>query len=136
MVSVIRAPSTDEIVTEPLLSKSRGTGAEPEPDKPLPVTSFPNGNVPLACAESRPTHRSPASFTYARKNALGRSLPQAIAHRGYKSEYPENTMAAFKGAVQVGVDAIETDIHLTQDDVVVLSHVRWRWGGTRPVKLM
>ena len=32
-------------------------------------------------------------------------------------------MGAFKGAVQVGANAIETDVHLTKDDVVVLSHV-------------
>jgi glycerophosphoryl diester phosphodiesterase len=33
-------------------------------------------------------------------------------------------MAAFKGAVKVGAHAIETDIHLTKDNIVVLSHVR------------
>jgi glycerophosphoryl diester phosphodiesterase len=49
-------------------------------------------------------------------------LPQAIAHRGFKAEHPENTMASFKGAVNVGAHAIETDIHLTKDGVVVLSH--------------
>jgi tubulin gamma len=49
-------------------------------------------------------------------------MPQAIAHRGYKAKFPENTMGAFKGAVEVGAEAIETDIHLTKDDVVVLSH--------------
>ena len=38
--------------------------------------------------------------------------------------YPENTMASFKDAVQVGAHAIETDVHLTADGVVVLSHVR------------
>ena len=32
-------------------------------------------------------------------------------------------MNAFRGAVKVGADAIETDIHLTKDDVVVLCHV-------------
>jgi phosphatidylglycerol phospholipase C len=32
-------------------------------------------------------------------------------------------MGAFKGAVDVGADAIETDIHLSKDGVVVLSHV-------------
>lgn len=32
-------------------------------------------------------------------------------------------MGAFKGAVEVGTHAIETDVHLTKDDVVVLSHV-------------
>jgi phosphatidylglycerol phospholipase C len=36
-------------------------------------------------------------------------------------------MAAFKGAVKVGAHAIETDIHLTKDNIVVLSHVRTLW---------
>ncbi|KAI1773459.1 PLC-like phosphodiesterase [Hypoxylon cercidicola] len=31
-------------------------------------------------------------------------------------------MAAFRGAVDVGADAIETDLHLSRDGVVVLSH--------------
>jgi phosphatidylglycerol phospholipase C len=34
-------------------------------------------------------------------------------------------MGAFKGAVDVGADALETDIHLSSDGVVVLSHVSW-----------
>ncbi|KAF2028657.1 tubulin-domain-containing protein [Setomelanomma holmii] len=63
-----------------------------------------------------------ASFAYARKDVSGNRKPQAIAHRGYKAMYPENTMGAFKGAVEVGADALETDIHLTSDGVVVLSH--------------
>jgi len=52
----------------------------------------------------------------------GRQLPHAIAHRGYKAKFPENTMGAFKGAVQVGAHAIETDVHITKDNTVVLSH--------------
>lgn len=59
----------------------------------------------------------------------GEKLPQIIAHRGFKAVYPENTMFAFKGAVETGADAVETDIHLTKDGVVVLSHVSPR--GTR-----
>lgn len=53
----------------------------------------------------------------------GRFLPQTIAHRGYKASFPENTMGAFKGAAEVGAHAIETDLHLSADGVVVLSHV-------------
>lgn len=49
-------------------------------------------------------------------------LPQAIAHRGYKAAYPENSMAAFRSAVEIGAHAIETDLHLSRDGVVVLSH--------------
>ena len=46
-----------------------------------------------------------------------------FAHRGYKAKFPENTMGAFKGAVEVGAEGLETDVHLTKDGVVVLSHV-------------
>lgn len=65
----------------------------------------------------------PAKFALAKKDVSGRRVPQAIAHRGYKTKFPENTMGAFKGAVEIGAEAIETDIHLTKDGVVVLSHV-------------
>lgn len=54
-------------------------------------------------------------------------MPQVIAHRGYKAEQPENTMGAFAGAVKVGAHALETDLHVSKDDVVVLSHVS-SWG--------
>jgi tubulin gamma len=64
-----------------------------------------------------------ATFAFGRKNVSGRRLPQAIAHRGYKAKFPENTMGAFKGAVEVGAEGLETDVHLTKDGVVVLSHV-------------
>jgi glycerophosphoryl diester phosphodiesterase len=58
------------------------------------------------------------------------------AHRGAAVELPENTMAAFRRAVEIGVDAIETDVHMTRDGHVVVSHdpsaermanVRARW---------
>ena len=64
----------------------------------------------------------PTKFTQYRYDARKRRMPQCIAHRGYKAKFPENTMGAFKGAVKVGAHAIETDIHLTKDDVVVISH--------------
>lgn len=64
-----------------------------------------------------------ATFAFAKKDVSGNRRPQAIAHRGYKAQFPENTMGAFRGAVEVGADALETDIHLTKDGVVVLSHV-------------
>ncbi|KAI1260967.1 PLC-like phosphodiesterase [Xylariaceae sp. FL1019] len=55
--------------------------------------------------------------------ASGRKgLPLAIAHRGFNVGVPENTMMAFKAAIEVGVDALETDLHLSRDGVVVLCH--------------
>ncbi|OLN85622.1 Phosphatidylglycerol phospholipase C [Colletotrichum chlorophyti] len=49
-------------------------------------------------------------------------LPQAIAHRGFKTLYPENTILAFRAALEAGAHALETDLHLSRDGVVVLSH--------------
>jgi glycerophosphoryl diester phosphodiesterase len=68
------------------------------------------------------TDPAQATFTKARQT-IGGHRPQAIAHRGYKASHPENTISAFKGAVEVGAHAIETDIHVTKDGIVVLSHV-------------
>ncbi|TVY78138.1 Phosphatidylglycerol phospholipase C [Lachnellula suecica] len=62
-----------------------------------------------------------STFTSAKDTPDGRR-PQCIAHRGYKAAFPENTMGAFKGAVEVGAHAIETDLHLSKDGVVLLSH--------------
>ena len=45
-----------------------------------------------------------------------------LAHRGYHAELPENTLAAFDAAVNVGADGIETDIRVTHDGVPVLFH--------------
>lgn len=45
-----------------------------------------------------------------------------IAHRGYSSAAPENTVAAFKTAVEKMVVAIEVDLMLSKDGVIVVSH--------------
>lgn len=45
-----------------------------------------------------------------------------IGHRGGAAAYPENTLAAFKNAVKLGVDGVEFDVQLTQDGEVVVIH--------------
>ncbi len=47
-------------------------------------------------------------------------LPAVIAHRGYSSLFPENTLASFAGAIDIGVDYIELDVQLTKDGQVVV----------------
>ena len=47
-----------------------------------------------------------------------------IAHRGGGSLAPENTLAAFWKALDVGADAIEMDVRLTRDQQVVVIHDR------------
>ncbi|TMA21411.1 MAG: glycerophosphodiester phosphodiesterase [Deltaproteobacteria bacterium] len=44
------------------------------------------------------------------------------AHRGASRELPENTMRAFRRALELGADALETDVHVTHDGVIVVSH--------------
>ena len=47
---------------------------------------------------------------------------QVVAHRGVTSAAPENTMAAFARALDLGVDAVELDVRLTRDARPVLYH--------------
>jgi glycerophosphoryl diester phosphodiesterase len=48
--------------------------------------------------------------------------PLLIGHRGYPARFPENTPAAFEGAIQAGCDMIELDVTLTKDRKVVVIH--------------
>ena len=43
-------------------------------------------------------------------------------HRGTRGLAPENTMAAFERALALGVTTIETDLAVTKDGVLVISH--------------
>lgn len=43
-------------------------------------------------------------------------------HRGDRRHAPENTMEGFRHAIALGVDMIETDIHMSRDGVVFLMH--------------
>jgi glycerophosphoryl diester phosphodiesterase len=47
---------------------------------------------------------------------------QVYAHRGASLSHPENTMAAFRTALEEGATGIETDLRLTRDGVIVLVH--------------
>ena len=49
-------------------------------------------------------------------------MSKIFAHRGFSGKYPENTMLAFEKAVEIGVDGIELDVHLTKDNELVIIH--------------
>lgn len=49
-------------------------------------------------------------------------IPRVVAHRGDSHNFPENTLEAFISAVNMGIDVIETDVHLTRDGHVVIWH--------------
>lgn len=44
------------------------------------------------------------------------------AHRGASAEYPENTLAAFRRAIDLGVEGMELDVHLSADGVPIVIH--------------
>lgn len=48
--------------------------------------------------------------------------PILYGHRGAAAELPENTLESFRRALERGADALETDVHLTLDGRVVVSH--------------
>lgn len=59
--------------------------------------------------------------------------PRLLAHRGFARAVPENTIAAFEAAIELGVHHLETDAQLTADGVAVLWHDPdlERWDGSR-----
>jgi glycerophosphoryl diester phosphodiesterase len=50
------------------------------------------------------------------------SRPLIIGHRGASASAPENTLAAFKMAIESGADGIEFDVRLSRDGVPVIIH--------------
>jgi glycerophosphoryl diester phosphodiesterase len=50
--------------------------------------------------------------------------PQVVAHRGATAEAPEHTLAAYRRAAEIGADAVECDVRMTRDGVLVCVHDR------------
>jgi glycerophosphoryl diester phosphodiesterase len=48
--------------------------------------------------------------------------PAIAAHRGGARLWPENSLTAFRGALGLGVDLVELDVHQTRDGEVVVVH--------------
>lgn len=48
--------------------------------------------------------------------------PLLLAHRGASAERPENTLAAFELALELGADVLELDVHPSRDGVLIVSH--------------
>lgn len=91
--------------------------------------------TPLTSADTTPEPEKkvataiPASTTF---NALKARVDEACysrntqveawGHRGASAAYPDNTMASFRAACKDGAQGIETDIHITSDNVLVMFH--------------
>jgi glycerophosphoryl diester phosphodiesterase len=62
-----------------------------------------------------------------------RREPLVIAHRGASWEEPENTLRAFRRAIELGADHVELDVRATRDGVLIAAHhpVRIPFGELR-----
>lgn len=47
---------------------------------------------------------------------------KVVGHRGWPARYPENTLEGFAAALELGIDCIELDVHVTTDDHLVVFH--------------
>jgi glycerophosphoryl diester phosphodiesterase len=68
-----------------------------------------------ACRLQRPTLPGVKPF-------LTHEHPIRFAHRGSRVLWPQNTMMAFQGAVDLGLRYLETDVHVSRDGRVVVFH--------------
>lgn len=49
-------------------------------------------------------------------------MPLVLAHRGANKVAPQNTLPAFKKAIDFNADGLETDVHLSSDGYIVICH--------------
>jgi glycerophosphoryl diester phosphodiesterase len=56
------------------------------------------------------------------RQARETGVPLVGGHRGNPAERPENTIASFRSAIELGVDLIECDVHLSADGELVVIH--------------
>jgi len=49
---------------------------------------------------------------------------EVVGHRGASADAPEHTLAAYQQAVRIGADAVECDVRMTRDGVLVCVHDR------------
>jgi glycerophosphoryl diester phosphodiesterase len=48
--------------------------------------------------------------------------PLSVAHRGHSIAFPENTLEAYRKAIELGVEMIECDVNITRDGKLVMMH--------------
>lgn len=65
-------------------------------------------------------HNQPATYSSVKKYDF-----EIFGHRGARGLAPENTLAAFEKAIEIGVNALEMDIVITKDEKVLVSHEAW-----------
>lgn len=73
-------------------------------------------------ASPHPGSSTPSQPPGSIEDFLNLDRPRVIAHRGASGLTPENTLAAFRRAIELSADMIELDVALSRDDEVVVMH--------------
>ncbi|WWC73276.1 uncharacterized protein I206_107242 [Kwoniella pini CBS 10737] len=106
--------------------------SRPESTLPTPALSPSNSIGPSPAFST--VLQSPAVSEFELENPFDRlevspdgkndhwQIPECWGHRGASASFPENTKASFVEACKAGADGIETDIHITADNVLVMFH--------------
>ena len=81
-----------------------------------------DGGVVSALAATRSTVDSVPSCRAANGDDPGPLTPIGFAHRGASALAPENTLEAFRLAVELGATGLESDVHVSKDGVAILVH--------------
>ncbi len=79
----------------------------------------------VTAAAARPSYHAPMTSkhpVFARLRAAAAAGPLVVAHRGDSRNHPENTLAAFRAARDLGVAMQEFDVQATRDGVLVCLH--------------
>src|SRR5438105_10866454 len=90
----------------------------------LPRSPAPSGHPPPR--GGRENVEAPVSAHTALRDRYRRAretgMPLVGGHRGNPAEYPENTLPSFRSAIELGVDMIECDVHMSSDGELVVIH--------------
>ncbi|KAA1108494.1 hypothetical protein PGT21_014311 [Puccinia graminis f. sp. tritici] len=81
--------------------------------QPLSDDSLQSSGLPLTDDQATGT---------AAVNKPNNGLPLCWGHRGASATFPENTLCSFEAAIKDGAEGIESDVHVTADDVVLMFH--------------
>lgn len=86
----------------------------------LPVAGLASPAViSSAAADAAPVGADQAGST---APGFAKPMPFVVAHRGAGSLAPENTLAAIRKGIELGVDFVEVDVRTTKDGELVLMH--------------
>ena len=89
---------------------------------PLSRASIVVASLALGCTSALASNNDDSQGSDWKFKTLGGRPPLVIAHRGASAYFPEETLEAYRLAIAMGVDAIEPDLVVSKDGVLIARH--------------